>query len=122
MTESLATITRTIEDYFHGTHNADSARIQRAFHPDAKITGMFDGHYTEMTLEQFIARVIDAKANRPESAAQYDKSITAIDYHHDIAMVKARVLVDDTYFTDYITLLKINEQWVIGHKSFSNHV
>ena len=120
MKTDLDAIQRTIEDYFIGTHKADSARIQRVFHPDAKITGLFDGHYAEMTLEQFIARVQEAAASHDKNTA-YDKAIIAIDQHHDIAMVKARVLVGDAYFTDYITLLKIDVHWVIRQKSFTNH-
>lgn len=115
----LTAINQTIEDYFRGTHEADIARIHHAFHPDAKITGMFDGVYSEMTLKQFIARIREAVATREKNTA-YDKSILTIDHHHNIAMVKARVLVNEEYFTDYITLLKIDGQWIIRQKSFTN--
>ncbi|PIQ43046.1 MAG: hypothetical protein COV52_00580 [Gammaproteobacteria bacterium CG11_big_fil_rev_8_21_14_0_20_46_22] len=37
----------------------------------------------------------------------------AIDIHHDIAIVKARVPVGEIYFTDYITLVHLSGKWQV---------
>ena len=117
---NLQAIQIVVEDYFIGTFEADAERIKRTFHKDAMITGNFDNCYVEMNLSQFIERVTNAKINNKEK--RYDKQIIHIDLHHDIALVKARVLVNETYFIDYIPLIKIDGQWVIRQKSFSNAI
>ena len=115
--KDLDNIKNCIEKYFKGTHQADIALIKEAFHPDCKITGFVGTQYVEMTLTQFCERV---KQVQNPLDRKYDKAIIGFDIHENIAMVKAKVLVDDVYFTDYITLLKIDNSWVIRQKSFSS--
>ena len=74
-----------------------------------------------MTLQQFIDRVKLAKSvGNKQSARIYDKRILAIQLHGDLAAVTAYTLVDENYYTDYITLLKLDNHWVIRQKSFTN--
>ncbi len=120
MNDDIVAIQAVIEDYFIGTYEADETRIKRAFHHDAKITGNIDGNYVEINLEQFIARVKTAKSAANLQERTYDKKITTIQLHGDLAAVNARVLVDHDYYSDCITLLKINQCWVIRQKSFTN--
>lgn len=117
MNKKINDIQLCIEDYFRGTHEGDIARIQKAFHPDCKITGFINKEYIEMTLSQFCERVTEATKN---PSSQYEKQIISIDLHANIAMVKARVRVGELYFTDYITLLCIDDEWVIRQKSFTS--
>ena len=42
MNKKINDIQLCIEDYFRGTHEGDIARIQKAFHPDCKITGFYN--------------------------------------------------------------------------------
>ena len=118
MTNDINAIQTTINDYFLSTHEGDIARIESAFHPDCKITGFINEQYVEMTLTQFCERVI--AATRADSSAKYDKQMISIDQHSNVAMVKARVLVGELYFTDYITLMKLDGKWVIRQKSFTD--
>ena len=116
MTSDFIKIEKVIENYFQGTFNADEKQIRLAFHKDVQITGNIDESYVEMNLNQFIERVMSSVNNN----SKYDKKIIAIDLHCDIAMVKAKVLVGDIYFTDFITLLKLDDNWTIRQKSFTN--
>jgi len=118
MNNTLHNIEHCIEDYFFGTHEGDIRRVEKAFHPDCKITGFINDQYIEMTREQFCERI--AQAAKTETEKTYDKHIVSIDIHQNIAMVKARVLVGDIYFTDYITLLNLEGQWCIRQKSFTD--
>jgi hypothetical protein len=113
----MQAIRECVNDYFLGTYHGDAKQIKNAFHPDAEISGILKGQYYAWTLDEFIQRVTTA----PTSAAKnekFDKQILLLDQTSDAAMVKARVVVGDLVFTDYITLLKIDGKWVIRNKSF----
>lgn len=110
-------IEATIDLYFKGSYEADASKLKRAFHPDAHITGNFKGEIVDWSLEQFIAR-LESQPSGAERGEMYDKKILSIDVKGAIALVKAQVVVAGVVFTDYISLLKLNEAWVIRHKSF----
>lgn len=108
----------TIDGYFKGTYQGDAAQLKRAFHPEARITGIINGQLCDWTLTEFITRVT-ATPTAENKKEPYNKEILFIDKTDNTAMVKACVLVGGLKFTDYITLLKINANWLIRHKSFT---
>lgn len=114
----IQSITEIVNHYLNGAFFGDINQIKKAFHPDAHVTGIFNDQLVDWTLSDFINRVTiePTAANKNEI---YDKQILTIDKTSNAAMVKARVKVGDIFFTDYITLLKIKDQWVIRNKSFT---
>jgi len=110
-------ITEVVQAYFLGTYHNNVEQLKQAFHEDAHITGIFKGNYVDWTRSEFIARmtgdISSAEKNEP-----LDKVILSFDQAGDAAIVKARVVVGGNVFIDYITLLKINGQWIIRNKSF----
>lgn len=112
-------IKEVIKLYFIGTYQADEAMLRQAFHPEARITGNIDKQIFDWSLTDFILRI----KSHPSAASQnekYNKEIIVMDITNNAAMVKARVTVGTHIFTDYITLLKIEEKWIIRNKSFTN--
>ena len=116
--EDIQLIRRTVDGYFKGTYQGDEAQLKRAFHPEARITGIINGQFFDWTLTEFINRVT-ATPTAENKKEPYNKEILFIDRTNHAAMVKARVLVGGLKVTDYITLLKINGNWLIRHKSFT---
>jgi len=108
-----------VKHYFEGSYHGDKARLLRAFHPDAHVVGNFDSNTVDWTRDEFITRATTNPTQSGRGEA-YSKSILSIDSETDAAMVKAKVYAGGHYFTDYITLLKIDGRWVIRHKSFTN--
>ena len=112
-------IIEAVTMYFKGTYYGNSDLLHKSFHPDAGITGIINGEVFDWSLSDFITRVtaFPTAENRGE---EYNKIIISIDKTKSAAMVKSRVAVGELIFFDYITLLKINDQWVIRNKSFTN--
>jgi hypothetical protein len=114
----IAAISKVINLYFLGTYHGDIKTLQKAYHPDAHITGVFNNTVVDWSLAEFITRVA-TKPTAAEKNEPYHKEIISVDYQGNAAMVKAQVTVNGMLFTDYITLLKIAEHWVIRNKSFT---
>lgn len=111
-------IKHTINLYFKGTYQGDIAQLKRAFHPEIRITGSLNGQFYDWTLTEFIERVTDVPTAENKGEL-YNKEILFLDQTNDAAIVKARVVVGSLIFIDYITLLKINGEWLIRNKSFA---
>lgn len=105
--------------YFKGTYHGNAEMLSKAFHPNARVTGIINNEIFDWSLSDFISRVTTSPsaANKGE---KYDKEIISIDKTKNAAMVKSRVAVGELIFFDYITLLKIDGQWIIRNKSFTN--
>lgn len=116
--EDIKRIKNQVNLYFKGTYQGDISQLERAFHPQARITGLIDQQYFDWTLAEFTTRVT-AKPTAENKNEPYDKEIIFVDKVNNAAMVKARVVVGSLVFIDYITLLKINGEWIIRNKSFT---
>lgn len=113
-------ITQVINAYFKGTYYGDAQLLKNAFHPAARITGLFENNYCDWSLDEFITRVT-IKPTASENNDPYNKKIIFLEITNNAAIAKATVTVNGVCFTDFITLLKINEHWVIRNKSFTTN-
>jgi len=110
-------IEQTVEDYFQGMYHSDTDRLGRAFHPDAFLMGYFNGKQTRISLQDWLAMI--AKTPAPATGGEvYDMKIVAADVTEDVAVVKVSDLYRGLRFTDYLTLMKLEQGWKIVHKAF----
>lgn len=114
-------VVAVIEDYFHGTFDADRTRLERAFHADAHIVGFLGDGLSDETAEQFIARIA-AGPSQADRGETFRKRILDARLTDNAGMVIAEVYVANRRFVDYITVLKIDGQWKIRNKSFTTPV
>jgi len=112
-------IIESVTLYFKGTYHGNAEMLSKVFHPNARITGIMNDEIFDWSLSDFINRVT-AFPTAENKNEKYDKKIISIDRTKNAAMVKARVAVGELIFFDYITLLKIDDQWLIRNKSFTN--
>ena len=106
-------------DYLDGMMYADEAKLRRSFHPQCLIVGHFRGRLEYDSLDTFIAAV-KAEGSVP-AGTPYKAEIVSIDQAGDIAVVK---VIDDylgARFTDYLTMVKHEDRWVIVNKAFYVH-
>ncbi len=111
-------ITQIITQYFQATYHGDSDQLKQIFHPNARISGTINAEFYDWSVSEFSSRV----CSKPSAAANndpYDKNILFIDRTEDVAIIIATVVINGIRFTDYITLLKIENQWLIKNKCFT---
>ncbi len=116
--EDMKGIHDTVIEYFTGSFVGDTKKLKGAFHPEASITGNVNGQYLNWSLDEFIKRVTTSPTAETKDE-EFDKEIIFVDGTNDAAIVKARVVVGGKTFIDYLTLLKIDGNWVIRNKSFT---
>jgi hypothetical protein len=92
-------IQQTVQHYFDGLYHSDVEKLEKAFHPNAQVIGHFQGTLME-------------------SGEAYDMEIVSIDQTGEEAVAKVADLYLGFRFTDYLSLLKVDGNWVIVNKTF----
>jgi protease I len=107
-------IRHTIELYFKGVAENDVESMKRAFHPDAIMFYTKGGTLQQVTQPQWHERM---RNQSPGPKANY-RRILSIDLTGDAASVNAIADFETFQYIDYISLLKIDGQWMIINKIF----
>lgn len=110
-------IQQTIQFYFDGLYHSDVEKLKKAFHPSSQVIGFFEGNLAIQPLEGFL-EFIKATSAPSESGEEYDMKIVSIDITGNEAAVKVEDLYLGLRFTDYLSLLRIENNWVIVNKVY----
>jgi len=112
------TIHAAMNFYFHGLYHSDVAQLKRVFHPDAIYVCATDAPLIYKTMEEYFAVVAvrEAPASRAEIRADEIASIDMAGVN--TAFVKAHCAIGPKYFTDFLTLIRVDGRWQIISKVF----
>ena len=113
----IQAIRQTVQLYFDGMYQSDIEKLKQAFHPSAALMGHFNGNLVHIPIQKWLDMVSSTPA--PASKGEeYNMKLVSLDLTENMAMVKVRDFYLGSWFTDYLSLLKIQGQWLIIHKSF----
>ena len=110
-----AAVRAAIEHYFRGHATGQGEHFRKVFHPDAKLFAVREGKYWQLTSEEYIARAPGKPAADEE---QRKRSIESVDSSGNAAIATVVLDYPQVKFTDYMSLLKIDGQWMIVNKTF----
>jgi len=104
-----------LEHYLMGHVTGDGANFRLAFRPEANLFWIREGQLATRTSEEFAA---GAKGTPAPDEAQRKRRIDFIDITGNAAIAKLTLDYPDVTFTDYMSLLKIGDEWKIVNKIF----
>ena len=105
------------DDYFKAMLDADEAALRRIFDPRASVIGHEDGKFDFASLDAFIASTSDAKTgDKP-----FDCRVEGLTTVGDIAVVTVGNYCYGTWFTDHLSMLKVDGSWRIVAKTYYAH-
>jgi len=112
-----AAIRVTLNKYFSGKADV----MATAFAPGANMTYVRDSMIIT-PIPQFIERIRDQERRAPETGRpkgpEPEKRITSVDIAGNAAIARLDTKRSDMLVVDYMTLLKIDGEWLIVNKSF----
>ena len=114
---NLEKITQTVQYYFDGMYHSDTEALKKAFDPDAFLHGYFEGQLVHLPFNAWLKQV-EGRPAPSNSDEVYDMKIVSVDITENIAQVKVLDLYLGKYFTDYLSLIKVENKWVIMNKMF----
>jgi len=113
----IASVTETVRTYYDGMMAGDEAKLGRAFHPRACVVGNEHGELSWSTLDEFVAECKQAVAH----AGRHEWRIEALSFEGDIALVRLGGQFAGVWYTDDLSMLRIDDAWRIVHKTFCPH-
>lgn len=116
----VAAVESTLQIYFDGLYEGDLAKLGAAFHPFAHLYAVGpDGKATDTPREDWLKAV----GGRPSAKSKGDERrdrIVSIDFNGpNAAFAKVECQLPPRYFTDYLTLLKIEGRWQVIAKAYT---
>ena len=111
-----AAVRSAIEHYFRGHATGQGEHFRKVFHPDSKLYAVRDGKFWTLTSEEYAARAAGKPA--PDEA-QRKRWVERVDISGNAAVAKVVLDYPTVRFTDYMSMLKIDGEWKIVNKTFS---
>ena len=108
-------ISHTVQLYFDGMMERDRSKLEEAFHPEARLIGYRGGNFTITSFEDWASGT--AKGEKRDRK-QYNNKLLDIDLKGYTAIAKTELFWPGIYYFDYLTLMKIDGQWKIVHKTW----
>ena len=112
-------VKETVKHYVEGMVFADESLLRQAFHPSCRIIGHYHKALEWLSLDEFIDAIKTEGPATKEVKPFWE--VIDLDMTGDAAAVK---IIDDyagMRFTDYLSLLKIDDRWVIINKLYYYH-
>ena len=114
--QSEATAARVpLENYIQGHATGNGDFMRKAFHTEAKVMAFRDGKLTNITSEEFASR-FNGKPAADE--AQRKRVIESVEITGNAGVGKIVLDYPAVKFTDYMSLLKVGDEWKIVNKVF----
>ena len=104
-----------LENYIQGHATGNGDFMRKAFHPDAKVMSFREGKMASMTAEEFASRFTGKPA---ADEAQRKRRIEAVEITGNAGVAKIVLDYPTVTFTDYMSLLKVGDEWKIVNKVF----
>jgi hypothetical protein len=113
----IAAVTETVRAYYDGSMEGDETKLNRAFHPRACIVGNEHGELVWATLDQYVAECKQMVAE----AGPYEWQIDGLSFEGDTALVRVGSQYAGVWYSDDLSMLRIDDAWRIVHKTYYAH-
>ena len=120
--DERAVIEQTLQTYFDGLYDGDADKLASIFHEAAALTFEQDGRVTVLPLAQWLKAVRERPAPRARGLARDDAVLLIDQSGPTTAFAKVRCQIPPRYFTDYLSLLKSDDRWLVVQKVFATVV
>ncbi len=117
MENNESKIKQTIQTYVDGYLNADSSLIKKAINEEVRLYNVKDGKINKMEMNTWLKSIDDRKASGDIRHAKFE--IGLIDITADTAFAKLMLYFEKRTFTDYLTFLNVQGNWIIISKIYS---
>ena len=113
--EEKAAIAKTIQLYFDGMMERDRAKLDQAFDPSARLIGYRGETFTVTPYEEWASGTARGEKRNP---ADFSNHLIEVEVKGYTALAKTELYWPGIYYYDYLTLIKIDGDWKIVHKTW----
>lgn len=119
MNSEVAAVEKVLQVYFDGLYEGDIKKLGEAFHPASHLySADAQGKAADLPRADWLKLVEGRPSARSQGSVRADR-IVSIDFSGPVtAFAKVECQIPPRYFTDYLSLLKVDGRWQVISKSF----
>ena len=118
MTAPFAAVATALDVYFDGLYQSDTERLQQVFHPQAVYASASDGALLYRTMAEYFP-IVDARPSPASRGEARRDRIRSISFAGPVtALATVNCAIGDRYFTDFLSLVRLDGRWRIIAKVF----
>ena len=117
-----AAIEQAVQTSFDGLYEGDTDKLGSVFHDTSALTWEQDGRIAIWSRAQWFEAVRSRPSPQARGLARDDAILQLDQSGPTTAFVKVRCQMPPRYFTDYLSLLKVDGRWQVVQKVFSTVV
>ena len=115
----LKLIEGVIQSYLDGLYEGDASKIASVFHPTSALTSVTSEGELEITpRDKWLDKVRGRPAPKQQGLPRHDHVLTIDVVSPTMAYVKLKCAIPPRFFTDQLSLLKIDGRWQVAQKIF----
>ena len=112
-------IEAAVQMYLDGLYEGDADKLARVFHPTSSLTWEENGVLTPLARDIWLAAVRGRPSAKFRGLERRDLILQIDQATSSMAFVKLNCAIPPKYFTDYLSLLKVDGRWQIAQKVFA---
>jgi hypothetical protein len=117
--DDVKNIEGVIQCYLDGLYESDAGKIASAFHPTSALTSVTaDGELVITPRDKWLDNVRARPSPKQRGLPRHDRVLTIDLASPTMAYVKLNCAIPPRFFTDQLSLLKIDGRWQIAQKVF----
>ena len=105
-----------LEAYMQGHRTGDATFMEKAFHPNARMTYMADTGLVVVPISEYIGRMRTAGVRATPDT--FPRRVAMLNVAGNTAVARIDMELGSTVFADYMTIHKFADGWKIVGKSF----
>ena len=113
-------IASALGNYFDGFYDGDVGKLRKIFHPNCHLYTATTGSLADADIETIYERVSGRENPKDRNDPRFDQIVTIDKSGPEIAFVKLQIAVSPYYYTDYLTLLRLDGRWQIITKTYTS--
>jgi hypothetical protein len=122
MAGDIEAIEMVVGIYLDGLYEGDTGKLAKAFHEVSHLYSMNEGGVSDLPREQWFDFVKGRASAKSKGLPRTDRIVSIDLSGPETAFVKLECSIHPRYFTDYLTLLKLNDGWRVVSKTFRTDV
>jgi hypothetical protein len=111
-------IHQAVQRYFDGHATGSPSVMRLAFHESARVQFVQGGRYAVWSLDEYVAKLPGRPA---DDEGRRRRRIVALTASGDAAAAELELDYPAVRFVDYLSLLRVDGEWLIVNKSFQAH-
>jgi putative lumazine-binding protein len=108
-----------VQSYLDGLHEGDATKIASAFHPTSALTSISEtGELAITPRDVWLENVRNRPSPKQRGLSRHDEVLSIDLVGPTMAYVKLKCAIPPRFFTDQLSLLKIDGRWQVAQKVF----